>query len=54
MINNGLLISLVNQRKKVLTYLYAEFSRQLFNDTSYYKITLPKDKMIKKVLEKEI
>lgn len=54
MISNGLLISLVNQREKVLTYLYAEFSRQLFNDTSYYKITLPKDKIIKKVLEKEI
>lgn len=52
-INNGLLISLMNQKEKVLAYLYAEFSRQLFNDKSYYQITLLKDKMIKKVLEKD-
>ena len=41
------------RKEQVLTYLYAEFSKQLFNDTAYYKIVLPKDKMINKVLEKQ-
>ena len=50
--SNGLLFNISNQKEQVLTYLYAEFSKQLFNDTSYYQIVLPKDKMIKKVLEK--
>ncbi len=34
-------------------YLYAEFSKQLFNDTSYFQIVLPRDKMIIKVIEKQ-
>ena len=51
--SNGLLFTISNQKEQVLTYLYAEFSKQLFNDTSYYQIVLPKDKMITKVLEKQ-
>lgn len=51
--SNGLLFNLSDQKEQILTYLYAEFSKQLFNDTSYYQIVLPKDKMIKKVLEKQ-
>ena len=47
--SNGLLFNISNQKEQVLTYLYAEFSKQLFNDTSYYQIVLPGDKMIKKV-----
>ena len=46
--SNGLLFNISNQKEQVLTYLYAEFSKQLFNDTSYYQIVLPKDKMITK------
>ena len=51
--SNGLLFNISNQKEQVLTYLYAEFSKQLINDTSYYQIVLPKDKMITKVLEKQ-
>ena len=51
--SNGLLFNLSDQKEQILTYLYAEFSKQLFNDTSYYQIVLPGDKMIKKVLEKQ-
>ena len=51
--SNGLMLSLSNQREQVLTYLFAEFSRQLYNDTAYYQLVLPKDKMITKVLEKQ-
>ena len=51
--SNGLLFKISNQKEQVLTYLYAEFSKQLFNDTSYYQILLPRDKMIIKVLEKQ-
>ena len=51
--SNGLLFNLSDQKEQVLTYLYAEFSKQLFNDSAYYQIVLPKDKMIKKVLEKQ-
>ena len=53
MTSNGLLFNLSDQKEQVLTYLYAEFSKQLFNDTSYYQIVLPRDKMIKKVLSKQ-
>ena len=51
--SNGLLFNLSDQKEQILTYLYAEFSKQLFNDTSYYQIVLPRDKMIKKVLVKQ-
>ncbi len=51
--NNGLMLSLANHKDQVLTYLYAEFSKQLFNDALYYQITLPKDKMITKILDKQ-
>lgn len=51
--SNGLMLSLANQKEQVMTYLYAEFSKQLFNDTLYYQITLPKDKMITRILEKQ-
>ena len=51
--SNGLLFNISNQKEQVLMYLYAEFSKQLFNDTSYYQIVLPRDKMINKVLEKQ-
>ena len=51
--SNGLMLSLSNQREQVLTYLFAEFSRQLYNDTAYYQLVLPKDKMITKILEKQ-
>ena len=51
--SNGLLFNLSDQKEQILTYLYAEFSKQLFNDTSYYQIVLPRDKMIRKVLEKQ-
>lgn len=51
--SNGLLFNLSDQKEQVLTYLYAEFSKQLFNDASYYQIVLPKDKMINKVLDKQ-
>lgn len=50
---NGLLFNLSGQKEQVLTYLYAEFSKQLFSDTLYYQILLPKDKMIEKVLSKQ-
>ena len=45
--------NIYNQKEQVLMYLYAEFSKQLFNDTSYYQIVLPRDKMIIKVIEKQ-
>jgi len=48
--NSGLLISYA-QKDKILTYLYAEFARQLFDEASYYSIILKEDAMLKKVLE---
>lgn len=51
--SNGLLFNFSEQKEQVLTYLYAEFLKQLFNDTAYYQIVLPKDKMINKVLDKQ-
>lgn len=48
--NNGLLMS-YEQKDKIITYLYAEFVRQLFDEASYYGIILKEDAMIKKVLE---
>lgn len=51
--SNGLLFNLSDQKEQVLTYLYADFLKQLFNDDSYYQIILPKDKMINKVLSKQ-
>ena len=51
--SNGLLFNISFQKEQVLTYLFAEFSKQLFNDTSYYQIVLPIDKMITKVLAKQ-
>ena len=51
--SNGLLFNISFQKEQVLTYLFAEFSKQLFNDTSYYQIVLPLDKMITKVLSKQ-
>ncbi len=51
--SNGLLFNISFQKEQVLTYLYAEFSKQLFNDTSYYQIVLPRDKMITQVLAKQ-
>jgi len=48
--DSGLLMSYA-QKDKILTYLYAEFVRQLFDETSYYSIILKEDAMIKKVLE---
>lgn len=50
---NGLLFNLSKQKEQILTYLYAEFLKQLFNDTLYYQTILPKDKMIQKVLGKQ-
>lgn len=46
---NGLLLDYSNE-SKVLTYLYAEFVRQLYNDEAYYKIILQEDDMIKKIV----
>lgn len=46
----GLLLDYSN-KEKILTYLYAEFVRQLFTDSEYYKIILQEDDVIKKVLE---
>ncbi|MBD3725403.1 MAG: peptidase S41, partial [Flavobacteriaceae bacterium] len=40
-----------SNKEKILTYLYAEFVRQLFNDEAHYKIILQEDAMVKKVLE---
>lgn len=51
--SNGLMFNLSEQKEQVLTYLYAEFLKQLFNDAAYYQVVLPKDKMINKVLEKQ-
>ena len=51
--SNGLLFNISFQKEQVLTYLFAEFSKQIFNDTSYYQIVLPRDKMINKLLEKQ-
>jgi carboxyl-terminal processing protease len=51
--SNGLLFNLSGQKEQILTYLYAEFSKQIFNDAAYYQIVLPKDKMINKILEKQ-
>ncbi|MEZ4854284.1 S41 family peptidase [Flavobacterium sp.] len=48
--NSGLLLDYSN-KDKILTYLYAEFVRQLFTDDAYYKIILQEDDMVKKVLE---
>lgn len=46
----GFLMNYSN-KDKILTYLYAEFVRQLFNDEAHYKIILQEDAMVKKVLE---
>ncbi len=47
---SGFLLDFSN-RGKILTFLYAEFVRQLFTDEEYYKIILQEDDMIKKVMQ---
>lgn len=39
-----------SKKDKILTYLYAEFVRQLISDEAHYKIILQEDDMVKKVL----
>ncbi|MEZ4786551.1 MAG: S41 family peptidase [Flavobacterium haoranii] len=46
---SGFLMNYTN-KDKILTYLYAEFVRQLFTEDDYYKIILQEDEMVKKVL----
>ena len=46
---SGFLMNYKNENK-ILTYLYAEFVRQLFTEDDYYKIILQEDEMVKKVL----
>lgn len=45
----GILLSF-SDKDKILTFLYAEFVRQLYSDNDYYKIILAQDDMIKKIL----
>ena len=47
---NGLVIDLSNYKALVKRYVNAEFARQLFGDSYYYKMILKEDAMIKAVL----
>jgi carboxyl-terminal processing protease len=47
---NGLVIDLSNYRALVKRYVNAEFARQLYGDSYYYKMVLKEDAMIKAVL----
>ncbi|WP_414000005.1 S41 family peptidase [Flavobacterium sp. W1B] len=49
--NTGLNIRLKNSKGLVKRYLEAEFARQLFGESYYYKIVLKEDAMIKAVLK---
>ncbi|MFD2908290.1 S41 family peptidase [Flavobacterium ardleyense] len=49
---SGLFFNLGSQKDIVIYYLHAEFVRQLFDETTYFKIILKEDEMIKKVLKK--
>ncbi len=49
---SGILLSF-HQKDKILTYLYAEFVRQLKTDLNYYEILLKEDNMAQKVLDLE-
>lgn len=48
--NGGFLMSF-SDKDKILTYLYAEFVRQLKSDEEHFKIILQEDEMVKKVLK---
>jgi carboxyl-terminal processing protease len=48
---SGLFFNLGSQKDIVLYYLNAEFVRQLFDETTYFKIILKEDQMIKKALK---
>lgn len=50
--DSGILLSF-NQKDKILTYLYAEFVRQLKTDLNYYEILSKEDQMIQKVIDLE-
>jgi carboxyl-terminal processing protease len=47
---NGLVIDLSNHKALVKRYVNAEFARQLYGDSYYYKMVLKEDAMIKAVL----
>lgn len=49
---SDLFFNLGSQKEIVIYYLNAEFVRQLFDETTYFKIILKEDQMIKKSLEK--
>lgn len=49
---SGLFFNLGSQEEIVSYYIYAEFVRQLFDETSYFKLVLKEDEMIKKALKK--
>ena len=49
---SGLFFNLGSQKEIVSYYIYAEFVRQLFDETSYFKLVLKEDEMIKKALKK--
>ena len=49
---SGLFFNLGSQKDIVIYYLNAEFVRQLFDETSYFKLVLKEDEMIKKALKK--
>ena len=48
---SGLFFNLGSQKDIVIYYLNAEFVRQLFDETTYFKIILKEDQMIKKALK---
>jgi carboxyl-terminal processing protease len=48
---NGLTFQINQNQKNTISYLKAEFARQLFNDDTYYNILLKNDEMILKVLK---
>ncbi|WP_322550891.1 S41 family peptidase [Flavobacterium psychraquaticum] len=49
---SGLFFNLGSQKEMISYYIYAEFVRQLFDETSYFKLVLKEDEMIKKALKK--
>ena len=49
---SGLFFNLGSQKESVIYYLHAEFVRQLFDETAYFKLVLKEDEMIKKALNK--
>ena len=46
--------TVLKSKSVVNRYVMAEFARQLFSDTDYYKVLIEGDKMIQEVLKKQV